>query len=158
MNDDKARKLSLDLMEISEIAVLTTVNEKGYPNTRAMFNLRRHVQFPDISQYLEKNEEDFTVYFSTNTSSEKIEEARANPKVSVYYSLPGEFRGLMLSGDIEPVSDENIRENIWQAGWEMYYPKGPRDPDHTVLRIFPAFAKYYHKLETFCFYPGGETQ
>jgi general stress protein 26 len=154
----EARPLGFELMGISEIAVVTNVDENGFPNTRAMFNLRRKEQFPDIADYLKKNEKDFTVYFSTNTSSRKIAELKQNPKVSVYYSFSRKFRGLMLRGEMETVLDAQIRENVWQAGWEMYYPDGAQDQDHTILRLFPVFAKYYDRLEICCFYPNGENR
>ena len=31
----------------------------------------------------------------------------------------------------------------------MYYPGGVHDPDHTVLRLRPMTAKYYHQLNSF---------
>ncbi len=52
----------------------------------------------------------------------------------------------MLGGEIEIVTEREIKEVIWQKDWEMYYPGGPDDPDHTILRLFPMFAKYYHQL------------
>ena len=149
MNENEARQLSLEFMEIAEAAYVTTIDHNGFPQTRAMFNLRRKKQFPGLSELFKEHRDDFLIYFTTNTSSSKIDHIRKNPRVSVYYCKPSEWRGLMLSGEIEIVTDKEIKKAIWQEGWEMYYPGGPHDPDHTVLRLFPKFANYYHQLNSF---------
>jgi general stress protein 26 len=66
---------------------------------------------------------------------------RANPKVSVYFCNPSQFHGLMLGGEIEVVTDAELKKQIWQDGWEIYYPGGADDPEYTILRLLPAFAK-----------------
>jgi general stress protein 26 len=142
-------KLSIELMEIAEAAYVTTIDPDGFPQTRAMFNLRREEQFPGLAALFKDHRDDFLVYFTTNTTSPKIDHIKKNPKVSIYYCKPGEFRGLMLSGEMETVTDLAEKEKIWQEGWEMYYPGGVHDPDHTVLRLRPMAAKYYHQLDSF---------
>jgi general stress protein 26 len=57
----------------------------------------------------------------------------------------------MLSGEMAVVTDRSEKEQVWQKGWEMYYPGGVHDPDHTVLRLRPMAAKYYHQLDSFHF-------
>ena len=151
MDERDAKKLSLELMEIAEAAYVTTIDHNGFPQTRAMFNLRRKEQFPALSELFIKHHDDFLVYLTTNTSSSKITHIKKNPKVSIYYCKPSEWRGLMLGGEVEVVTDKAIKEAIWQKGWEMYYPLGPHDPDHTVLKLLPMVAKYYHQLNFFTF-------
>lgn len=151
MDSNEAQRLSLDLMEIAEAAYVTTIDPDGFPQTRAMFNLRRKEQFPGLAALFKDHQNDFLVYVTTNTSSPKIEHIKRNPKVSIYYCEASEFRGLMLSGEIAIVTDRAEREKVWQKGWEMYYPGGVHDPDHTVLRLRPLAAKYYHQLNSFHF-------
>lgn len=151
MDSNEALRLSLNLMETAEAAYVTTIDPDGYPRTRAMFNLRRKEQFPGLTGLFKDHQDDFLVYFTTNTSSPKSSHIKKNPKVSIYYCNPSEFRGLMLSGEIEIVSDRAEKEKVWQKGWEMYYPGGVHDPDHTVLRMRPMAAKYYHQLDSFYF-------
>ncbi len=146
MDEKEAKRLSLEFIEIAEVAYLTTVDNDGFPETRAMFNLRRKKQFPKLHELFKKHQDDFMVYFTTNTSSLKIGHIKKNPRVSVYYCKPDEWRGLMLGGEIEIVTEGGIKKELWQNGWEMYYPGGPDDPDYTVLRLSPIFAKYYHQL------------
>ena len=151
MEEKDAVCLSLELMETAEAAIVTTIDPEGFPQTRAMFNLRRGEQFPGLAALFKKRPDDFLAYFTTNTSSSKIAHIKVNPRVSVYYCKPGEFRGLMLSGQVELVADRTEKERVWQKGWEQYYPGGVHDPDHTVLRLRPMIAKYYHQLEFFTF-------
>ena len=151
MNQQEAKRLSLELLETAEAAIVTTIDPEGFPQTRAMFNLRRREQFPGLAGLFKKHQDDFLVYFTTNTSSPKTAQIKVNPRVSVYYHKPSEFRGLMLSGEMEIVTDRKEKESVWQPGWEMYYPGGVHDPDHTVLRLVPLAAKYYHQLRFFRF-------
>ena len=151
MNEQDAKRLSLDLLETAEAAYVTTIDSNGFPQTRAMFNLRRKEQFPGLASLFEGHQDDFFVYFTTNTSSPKIANIKTNPKVSIYYCKPAEFRGLMLAGEMKIVTDRTEKERVWQQGWEMYYPNGVHDPDHTVLRLRPVAAKYYHQLNSFHF-------
>ena len=151
MDENDALKLSIELMEIAEAAYVTTIDPDGFPQTRAMFNLRRKEQFPGLTRLFKNHQGDFFVYLTTNTSSPKISHIKKNPKVSIYYCKPSEFRGLMLSGEMETVTDRVEKERVWQKGWEMYYPGGVHDPDHTVLRLRPMTAKYYHQLNSFHF-------
>src|SRR3990172_11146103 len=149
MDKKDALKLSIELMEIADAAYVTTIDPDGFPQTRAMFNLRRKEQFPGLAALFKDHLDDFLVYFTTNTSSPKIDHIKKNPKVSIYYCKPGEFRGLMLSGEMDIVIDRAEKEKVWQKGWEMYYPGGVHDLDHTVLRLRPAAVKYYHQLNSF---------
>lgn len=151
MNQQEAKRMSLELLETAEAAIVTTIDPDGFPQTRAMFNLRRKGQFPGLAGLFKKHQDDFLVYFTTNTSSPKTAQIRVNPRVSVYYHKPSEFRGLMLSGEMEIVMDGKEKESVWEPGWEMYYPGGVHDPDHTVLRLVPLTAKYYHQLQFFHF-------
>lgn len=151
MDKEEAKRLSRDLRETAEAAYVTTIDPDGYPQTRAMFNLRRKEQFPGLAALFKGHQNDFLVYFTTNTSSPKMAHVKKNPKVAVYYCRAGEFRGLMLSGEMEIVTDRAEKEQVWQKGWEMYYPGGVHDPDHTVLRLRPMAAKYYHQLDSFYF-------
>lgn len=151
MNEQDAKALSLDLLETAEAAYVTTIDADGFPQTRAMFNLRRREQFPGLAALFRDQQDDFLVYFTTNTSSPKITHIKRDPKAAVYYCKAGEFRGLMFSGKLEIVADKSEKEKVWQKGWEMYYPGGVHDPDHTVLRLRPMTAKYYHQLSSFHF-------
>ena len=131
----------LDLMETAGMVYLSTIDEAGFPDTRAMYNLRRKVQFPSLAHLFVGHEEDLLIYLGANTSSRKIRHIQANPRVAVYYCDSKLFHGLLLQGNAEPVEDPSIKAALWQPGWERYYPGGPEDPDYAVLRLLPTRAK-----------------
>ncbi len=155
MNTDEMKRVSLELIEMAPVAYVTTIGPGGYPYTRAMFNLRNRERFPGQAHLFAEHRDDLLVYFSTNTSSQKLGQIRADPRVSVYYCNPDQIHGLMLSGDIEVVDDSALRHAIWNEGWERYYPSGPDDPDHTVLCLRPRRAIGWYKGARFEFELGG---
>jgi general stress protein 26 len=118
----------LQLMDESEAVYLATVAE-GRPRIRALNNLRR--QHRDMG---------FTVYMATSISSGKVREIRANPAVSAYYSEPKKVHGVTLSGEMEVLTDPDLKAALWQEEWKIYWPGGAADPDYAVLRLKPTQA------------------
>ena len=152
MKTDELKKTCVALMETADAAYLTTFGEDGYPHTRVVFNLRNKQQFPGQAHLFAQHQEDLLVYISTNTASNKVREIKANPRVSVYYCNPQEFRGVMLAGDIEVVDDSGLKKALWNEGWERYYPAGVDDPDYTVLRLFPKVVAGWYESSRFEFH------
>jgi general stress protein 26 len=155
MTESEARRVSFELMGSSDMAYVTTIDEDGLPQTRVMFNLRNLKAFPGLMKLYVGHDEDFLVYLGTNTSSEKMSQIHENPSVCVFYCDNEEYRSLMISGRAEIVEDTELKNQIWQHGWEIYYPQGPSDPDYTVLRLLPVKAKGWHRNRPFDFRPGG---
>lgn len=153
MDNAEARREALSLMAEADIACVTTLDAQGGPESRAMFNLRNGAQFPGLRGLFAGMAGGFETYFTTNTSSLKVAQLAAHPQASVFYALPGQFRGLCVKGRLEPVTDDAVKKALWQPGWEMYYPGGWRDPDNTVLRLCPGSIKYYHQMSRFTFTP-----
>ena len=151
MNSEELKAASVQLMAMAPVAYVTTIGPSGYPHTRAMFNLRNKERFPGQAHLFAEHQDDMLIYFSTNTSSQKLDQIKADPRVSVYYCSPDQFHGLMLSGDIEVVDDSALRHAIWNEGWARYYPGGPDDPDHTVLCLRPKRAVGWYKSARFEF-------
>jgi len=146
MDVEEAKKSGLELMEGSKAAYLTTIDTNGFPITRAMFNIRNKEQFPEFSEFFLKHENKFVTYIITNTASSKVAHIKNNPAICVYYCDPEEFRGLMLGGPAEIVDDEELKHTLWLDWWTRYYSKGVDDPDYTLLRLYPKYARYYYRL------------
>jgi pyridoxamine 5'-phosphate oxidase len=149
MERKELQKLCLHLLETGWPAYLTTVDDKGYPQTRAMFNLRNKERFPKLASLFDKHHEDFMILFSTNTSSEKINHIGLRSKSSVYYCNPDDWQGVMFGGEIEVVEDSELKKKIWHEEWERYYPNGYDDPDHAVLKVVPTVARGWTGSSTF---------
>lgn len=146
MNLPSAYRLALDLMANTNNGFLTTIDESGQPQTRAMFNLRNQALFPRLANIWDTHDQDFLIYFTTNTSSKKIHQLKSNPRAAVYYCQPDDWRGLNLSGTLQMVADLSIKEALWHDEWALYYPQGFTDPDYAVLAFRPQSARYYHQL------------
>ena len=61
------------------------------------------------------------------------------------------FRGVMLRGTMEVLTDSASKEMIWQEGDTMYYPEGVTDPDYCVLKFTATSGRFYSgfKSESF---------
>lgn len=145
MTKEELGAFARDVMGRADMVVLAANGPDGYPLQRALFNLRDERRFPSLAAY--QRDKGLSVYLGTNTSSVKVREIGGDPRVSVYYMIPGEFKGLCLSGEALP--DQAARDAMWVEGWEMYYPKGRGDPDYTVLRIDPARARGWTSMSGF---------
>jgi general stress protein 26 len=131
--DNKTKKLFETIIEKAPAVILTTMDENNCPKTRAMLNLPENT--------LEQ------IWFTTNTSSEKLEQIKNNNKANAYFCIPNTWTGLLLVGKIKILDDMKVKKNIWKQGWEMYYSKGVNDPDYTVLCFETQSIEYYSDLK-----------
>lgn len=127
-----------NLIDKQSVAFISSVDEDGCPNMKAMLPPR-------------KREEIKVFYFTTNTSSMRVGQYRKNPKASIYFYDKRFFRGVMLKGTMEVLEDPVYKEMIWQEGDTMYYKEGVTDPDYCVLRFTAFQGRFYSNFhsETF---------
>ena len=144
--EKEVKNQCLELIETSKAAYLTTVDSDGNPITRAMFNLRNKEQFPEFSDFFKNQDNEFSIYISTNTSSSKVTHIKNNPAINVYFCDPEDFKGVMLGGKAQIVENKKLKQKIWLDWWTRYYPKGVEDPDYTLLMLNPMNLRYYYKL------------
>jgi general stress protein 26 len=137
LSQEEAKERSLELIKNCNIALLGSVDGDGYPNIKAMIKV--------------ETEGLKTVWFSTNTSSKRISQLKNNPKSCVYFHNEQSFKGLMLVGRIEILTDQISRERLWKDGCEIFYPLGVTDPDYSVLRFTASWANYYEGLHNIGF-------
>jgi general stress protein 26 len=137
MEEKELKQKCLSLMQQAEAVYLSTVDSDGYPQTRAMVNLRNKQQYQDLEDIFAADEDDFLIYMTTDTASGKFKQIQANPKASVYFCDPKEIKGLLLVGEIEVVTDKDIKRKLWRDDWKIYYPSGPDGPEYTILALRP---------------------
>lgn len=151
MEEKEAKQMSLELMEATEVVYLSTIDTDGFPQTRAMANLRYKEEYPKLAKVFEGHEEDFLLYFATGASSAKMKHIEANQKGCVYFYRHGEMRGLMLAGNMEVVADAELKKQIWQDKWATYFADGAESAEYTVVRLVPTFAKGFGEEGMFRF-------
>ncbi|MCL2873666.1 MAG: pyridoxamine 5'-phosphate oxidase family protein [Defluviitaleaceae bacterium] len=112
--------------------ILTCIGSDGYPMTKAVVP----------GKYRESLNE---LYFSTNTSSKFANEVSKNQKASVYfYSKDLAWEGCYLKGDMEIVTDMNIKEKYWLEEFkDAYTQQSFTDPDFCMLRFVPNSGRFY---------------
>lgn len=147
--DTDVKQTCLDLMTTAPACYLTTIDVDGFPQTTAMLNLRCAKQFPALVALHEESDNEFLLYLSTAAQSAKMARMQANPKVSAYFCDPDQIVGLMLGGTIESVTDQDLKNRVWQEGWTMYYPSGPEGPEYGVMRLAPTVVKGWFRNEPF---------
>jgi len=122
------------------IFIISCVGADGYPLTKAVV--------PDKCR-----ESINEIYFCTNTCSRFAAEVSKNPKTCVYFfSRKLIWKGCMLKGKMEIVSDLTIKEKHWQEKFKNAYPeKSYTDPDFCLLKFVPETGRYYswYKIEDF---------
>ena len=118
-----------------KIAFLGSVDGEGFPNVKAMLQPR-------------KREGIKVFYFTTNTSSMRVAQFQANPKACVYFCDQRFFRGVMLRGTIEVLTDEESKRMIWREGDEVYYAQGVTDPDYCVLKFTAQSGRFYKDFKS----------
>lgn len=114
---------------------ISYTDSEGYPVTRAMLSPREREGIK-------------TLYFTTNTSSNKVQCFRKNSKASVYFIDKRFFRGVSLAGTMEVLETAEAKERIWRLGDKMYYPKGVTDPDYCVLKFTAISGRYYSNFKS----------
>lgn len=134
---DEVRGTALDLITQCGIAMVGSNGPDGHPWIKAMIKVE--------AEGLE------TVWFSTNTSSARVRQFTANPNASAYFVNVIDYKGLLLLGTMEVLSDRESRKRVWRYGNEIYYPRGLEDPDYSVLRFTATAGNYYHNLQNVTF-------
>lgn len=125
-----AEQTIMNLIDKQSFSIISSVDEDGCPNTKAMLPPR-------------KREGIKTFYFTTNTSSMRVKQYLENPKACIYFCDSRNFHGAMLKGTMEVLEDSASKEMIWQEGDTMYYPEGVTDPDYCVLKFTAYSGRYY---------------
>lgn len=103
--------LVMDLSKIEKfidrqrVSSICSVDSEGFPNVRAILKPRKRISLREF-------------YFSTNTSSAKVQQYRHNSKASIYFYHKGliKYTGVMLKGRMEILTDQATKDSIWRAG------------------------------------------
>ena len=116
-------------------AFIGSVDAEGYPNIKAMLQPR-------------KREGIKTFYFTTNTSSMRVGQFLQNDKACVYFCDNRFFRGVLLRGKMEMLTDALSKEMIWSEGDTVYYAGGVTDPDYCVLKFTAISGRFYSNFRS----------
>jgi len=130
-----AEKTIGNIIDKQKICYISSIDEEGFPNTKAMLKPRKRNGIKEV-------------YFSTNTSSLKVKSFQENSKACIYFCDSRFFRGVMLKGIVEVIEDQSIKDMLWETGDTMYYSKGKTDPDYCVLKFSVISGRYYSNFKS----------
>lgn len=130
-----AEKTIGKMIDKSSTSYIAYVDGDGFPITKAMLKPREREGIK-------------TLYFSTNTSSNKVKCFRQNNKASVYFVDRRFFRGVSLVGTVEVLETREAKERIWERGDTLYYKEGVTDPDYCVLKFTAVKGRYYSNFKS----------
>ncbi|MDR0198454.1 MAG: pyridoxamine 5'-phosphate oxidase family protein, partial [Methanomassiliicoccaceae archaeon] len=118
-----------NMIDKQKISFIGSVDDDGTPNMKAMLAPR-------------EREGVKVFYFTTNTSSLRVKQYTKDPKACIYFCDGRFFRGVMLRGMMEVLTDPASKERIWREGDTMYYREGVTDPDYCVLKFTATSGRY----------------
>jgi general stress protein 26 len=124
-----------NLIEKQSVSFISSVDENGYPNTKAML--------PPC-----KREGIKTFYWHTNSPSMRIKHYQNNPKACIYFYDKRFFRGVMLKGEMEVLDDEKIKKELWKDEFEKYYTGGMNGGDFTIIKFTAESGRYYSNFNS----------
>lgn len=132
MEKEQLIKHSEKLYKSVNTLIITCVGTDGYPMTKAVMPGKHRDSLNEI-------------YICTNTSSKFANAVINNSKASVYfYSRKLVWEGCLLKGDMEIVTDMDVKARFWQSKFKNAYPQGTcADPDYCVLKFTPKSGRYY---------------
>jgi len=123
------------LIDKAGVSIISSVDESGFPNTKAMLPPRKRVGLKEF-------------YFTTNTSSMSVKQYQANDKACIYFYDRRFFRGVMLIGKMKVLTDQKTKKMIWRDGDDLYYPLGVTDPDYCVLKFTADKMRIYQNFKS----------
>lgn len=120
-----------------KVSFICSIDDNNYPNMKAMLKPRKRNGLKEF-------------YFSTNTSSLRVNQFVKNSNASIYFYHKGllKYVGIMLVGKMEILTDQKSKDMIWRRGDTMFYKKGVTDPDYCVLKFTAFSGRYYCDLKT----------
>jgi general stress protein 26 len=123
------------MIDKQRVAFIGSLDLEGFPNVKAMLQPR-------------KREGIKTIYLTTNTSSMRVAQYRKDNRACVYFCDSRFFRGVMLRGTMEVLTDSASKEMIWREGDTMYYKEGVTDPDYCVLKFTAISGRFYSNFSS----------
>lgn len=120
-----------------KVSFIGSLDNENFPNVKAMLKPRKRLGLKEF-------------YFSTNTSSLRVDQYKNNPQACIYFYHKGliKYIGVMLKGTMEVLTDENIKKELWKIGDKVFYRQGVTDPDYCILKFTAISGRYYTDLKT----------
>jgi len=84
---------------------------------------------------------DGEILFATSSSSPKVAEIEADPRVLVIFQNGAQF--VCISGTARVSRDRARLQQLWSESWRIWYPAGVDDPSLSLLAVDPSEGEYW---------------
>ena len=109
MTTKTMKEKATELLQRCEVVTLASVNKEGYPRPVPMSKILTE----GIS----------TIWMSTGADSLKTIDFLSNPKAGLCFQDKGD--SVALTGKVEVVTDEKMKQELWQDWFIEHFPGGP---------------------------------
>lgn len=82
-------------------------------------------------------EDDLAVWMATSRDTRKVEEVRADDRVTLLWFAPDDPGYATLIGTARLVDDAREKRARWKEEWREYYPGGPDGPSYLLMQFLP---------------------
>ncbi len=121
VKDSDIKLAAKEIMNNATTCALITLDKNGAPRARTMD------PFPV--------EDDFTVWFGTNSNSRKVLQIKSDPRVTLYYLNEESTGYIVISGIATLVVDHEIKDSYWKERWEAFYPENREN--YLLIKVEP---------------------
>lgn len=87
----------------------------------------------------------YDVWMATATDSVKVSDFKRDPRAGLSYYDGGD--SVTLMGEVEVITDDAMRREMWQDWLINHFPQGPSDPTYTLLHFTGRKAVIYIGVE-----------
>ncbi|MFK5856995.1 MAG: pyridoxamine 5'-phosphate oxidase family protein, partial [Bacteroidota bacterium] len=119
--DTKMHMAAREIIIDAGTCALITLDDEGKPRARTM------------DPFIPEN--DFTVWFGTNSNSRKVEQIKKDPTVTLYYFDAKSQGYVVISGTAQLVNDSEKKEKYWKEEWKDYYPN--KGDNYLLIKVTP---------------------
>lgn len=112
-----------EIMQKARYCALVTLGPDGHPQARVVDAFAP--------------EEDFTVWIGTNPVTRKVQEIKADKRVTLLYYDPSGPGYVTVLARAEVVTDPAEKARHWKEEWATFYSDKNRGPDFVLIRCRP---------------------
>lgn len=115
-----------------KVSFICSIDDENYPNVKAMLKPRKRNSLKEF-------------YFSTNTSSMRVNQYKSNPNASIYFYHKGliKYVGVMLKGKMEILTDQETKNMIWKTNVLLNFTE-EIETNNFIMKLL---AKPYLKIQ-----------
>ncbi len=120
----------VDLIDTVKYCYIGSVDAEKRPNIKAMIAPR-------------KREGITTFYLPSQTLSAHVAQYRQNREACLYFNSTRRFEGVLLTGHMELIEDEDTKAKFWVEEDAKLYPDGVGDENFCVLKFTALWGRYF---------------